>query len=209
MKTKEEAERAIAELSGQEVLERKVSVQLARKPGTVTAKRERYNHNNNNNAAAVEGEQQEEDGEHPQQQGGGRKQGSFRGRGRGRGRGGRVSTRFSLCLYQILLTYVQRGAGNRANGVSSTGEGAAEEGTTPAANVLPLTEPVNTSQAATGAEAPSAVAAGHTVEGDGAPSGFRGKRRRGPPENGVPSATKVMVANLPYELSEEKVSSPR
>ena len=30
-------------------------------------------------------------------------------------------------------------------------------------------------------------------------------KKRGPPENGVPSKTKVMVANLPYELSEEKV----
>ena len=38
--------------------------------------------------------------------------------------------------------------------------------------------------------------------------GFKGqvqKKKRGPPENGVPSATKIMVANLPYELSEEKV----
>lgn len=34
--TKEEAERAITELSGQEVLERKVSVQAARKPGAQT-----------------------------------------------------------------------------------------------------------------------------------------------------------------------------
>lgn len=41
--------------------------------------------------------------------------------------------------------------------------------------------------------------------------GFKGqvqKKKRGPPENGVPSATKIMVANLPYELSEEKVSFP-
>lgn len=30
-------------------------------------------------------------------------------------------------------------------------------------------------------------------------------KKRGPPENGVPSKTKVMVANLPYELSEDKV----
>jgi hypothetical protein len=32
--TKEDAERAIAELSGKEVVERKVSVQLARQPGS-------------------------------------------------------------------------------------------------------------------------------------------------------------------------------
>ena len=30
-------------------------------------------------------------------------------------------------------------------------------------------------------------------------------RQRGPPEDGIPSTTKVMVANLPYEMSEEKV----
>ena len=35
--------------------------------------------------------------------------------------------------------------------------------------------------------------------------GYRPRRRRGPPEDGVPSKTKVMVANLPYELSEDKV----
>lgn len=30
-------------------------------------------------------------------------------------------------------------------------------------------------------------------------------KQRGPPEDGIPSSTKVMVANLPYDLSEEKV----
>jgi hypothetical protein len=30
-------------------------------------------------------------------------------------------------------------------------------------------------------------------------------KQRGPPEDGIPSTTKVMVANLPYDLSEEKV----
>ena len=33
----------------------------------------------------------------------------------------------------------------------------------------------------------------------------REKRERGPPADGVPSKTKVMVSNLPYDLSEEKV----
>ena len=32
-------------------------------------------------------------------------------------------------------------------------------------------------------------------------------RQRGPPEDGIPSTTKVMVANLPYDLSEDKVFS--
>ena len=34
----------------------------------------------------------------------------------------------------------------------------------------------------------------------------RERKQRGPPEDGVPSKTKVMVANLPYDLKEEKVS---
>lgn len=34
------------------------------------------------------------------------------------------------------------------------------------------------------------------------------RRERGPPADGVPSKTKVMVANLPYELTEEKVRIP-
>jgi hypothetical protein len=33
----------------------------------------------------------------------------------------------------------------------------------------------------------------------------RPPRQRGPPEDGIPSKNKVMVANLPYDLSEEKV----
>lgn len=67
-----------------------------------------------------------------------------------------------------------------------------------------------------------------TAPSQGAPSAektngsrpsFRARRRfarsrkpRGPPADGIPSKTKVMVANLPYDLSEEKVcdkSSPR
>ena len=35
---------------------------------------------------------------------------------------------------------------------------------------------------------------------------LRPRKQRGPPEDGVPSKTKVMVANLPYDLREEKVS---
>lgn len=36
----------------------------------------------------------------------------------------------------------------------------------------------------------------------------RQPKQRGPPEDGIPSTTKVMVANLPYDLSEEKVRKP-
>lgn len=37
----------------------------------------------------------------------------------------------------------------------------------------------------------------------------RERRERGPPADGIPSKTKVMVANLPYDLTEEKVFGPR
>ena len=59
--------------------------------------------------------------------------------------------------------------------------------------VLPLTETTNENAPATnGAE-----------EKARSP---RQPRQRGPPEDGIPSKNKVMVANLPYDLSEEKVS---
>src|SRR5277367_3425710 len=71
LSTPNEAERAIAELSGKEILERKVSVQLARKPETTAERAE----------AATSGN--EASGE------GNRRRPSGRGRGRARGRGGR------------------------------------------------------------------------------------------------------------------------
>ena len=90
--TAEDAEKAIANLSGKEVLERKVSVQIARKPdtaGDATA--------GANNAEPTSG-------------GEGRKRAFGRGRGRGRGRGGRsargdrsVSQSFVL-LPRMMLT---------------------------------------------------------------------------------------------------------
>jgi len=70
----EEAQRAIAELSGKDILSRKVSVQLARKPETAAEKAE----------AAASGGEGVSGGE------GGRRRNSGRGRGRGRGRGGRT-----------------------------------------------------------------------------------------------------------------------
>ncbi len=70
LSTPDEAERAIAELSGKEILERKVSVQLARKPET-TDKTEGANGETASDGA--------------------RRRQSTRGRGRaGRGRGGRA-----------------------------------------------------------------------------------------------------------------------
>lgn len=69
-----EAERAISELSGGEILDRKVSVQLARKPGDAGDKAE----------GGISGGEAGSGGE------GNRRRGTGRGRGRGRGiRGGR------------------------------------------------------------------------------------------------------------------------
>ena len=73
LSTPEDAKRAITELSGKEILERKVSVQLARKPETAAEKAE----------ATASGGEGVSGGE------GGRRRNSGRGRGRGRGRGGR------------------------------------------------------------------------------------------------------------------------
>jgi len=73
LSTPSEAERAIAELSGKEILDRKVSVQLARKPEPAGEKGE----------GAASGGEGVSGGE------GGRRRPSGRGRGRGRGRGGR------------------------------------------------------------------------------------------------------------------------
>jgi RNA recognition motif-containing protein len=67
LSTATEAQRAISELSGQEILNRKVSVQLARKPETAQEKAEH---------AAADGQNR-------------RRPSTGRGRGRGRGRGGR------------------------------------------------------------------------------------------------------------------------
>lgn len=73
LSSSEDAKRAITELSGKEILERKVSVQLARKPETAAEKAE----------ATASGGEGVSGGE------GGRRRNSGRGRGRGRGRGGR------------------------------------------------------------------------------------------------------------------------
>lgn len=39
------------------------------------------------------------------------------------------------------------------------------------------------------------------------PKAPRERRERGPPADGIPSKNKVMVANLPYDLTEDKVRS--
>ncbi|KAL8758936.1 MAG: hypothetical protein Q9184_003780 [Pyrenodesmia sp. 2 TL-2023] len=157
--TAEEAQKAIAELSGKEIMDRKVSVQLARKPETAAEKAE----------AAASGGEGVSGNE-------GRRRNSGRGRGRGRGRGGRA------------------GRGGR----STNGE-ATDAPTNVPGQVLPLTDTTNDGGAT---EQPADAA---TDSKPRAPRQAREPRQRGPPEDGIPSKNKIMVANLPYDLSEEKL----
>ncbi|KAK6504395.1 hypothetical protein TWF506_002594 [Arthrobotrys conoides] len=144
---KEEADKAITELSGKEILERKVSVQVARKPGTSPA-------------AAANGEAANN----------GDKRGPRRGRGGFRGgRGGPRGSRFR--------------------------DNTAAPADTPAPSAAAHSTPVTATT-----EAPKTTTEAPAADADKGPRGPR--RKRGPPENGVASTTKVMVANLPYELSE-------
>ena len=167
-----EAERAIAELSGREILERKVSVQLARKPEPAGEKGEATS---GGDASGGEG----------------RRRQSGRGRGRGRGKGGRGgrAARGVSAYITILVA--------PANFIQSKGEEGAElPGTTATGEVLPLTDTTNKE----GTEK-----ADKDNKGARPP---RERRERGPPADGIPSKNKVMVANLPYDLSEEKVNPP-
>ncbi|EXL88961.1 hypothetical protein FOPG_00445 [Fusarium oxysporum f. sp. conglutinans race 2 54008] len=148
LSTPTEAERAIEELSGKEILERKVSVQLARKPEPAGEK---------SDGANGEGSGAE----------GSRRRASGRGRGRGRGRGGRTAR-----------------AGR---------EGAEKK------------EGETTEAVAATEDAAPAAAAPATAETKTQARPQRERRERGPPADGIPSKTKVMVANLPYDLTEDKL----
>ncbi|KAF3119344.1 hypothetical protein TWF703_003503 [Orbilia oligospora] len=156
---KEEADKAITELSGKEILERKVSVQVARKPGTSPA-------------AAANGEAPNNGDKRAPRRG----RGGFRG-GRSGGRGSR---------------FRPRSDSTRAAPKDTTAAPAETPAPSAAAHSTPVTATTEAPKTTT-TEAPAADA-------DKGPRGPR--RKRGPPENGVASTTKVMVANLPYELSE-------
>jgi len=110
-------------------------------------------------------------------EGGSGGEGRKRGAGRGRGRGRGRGGRL--------------GRGGRATGETTTGDLTTGE-------ALPLTDVTNEANKA------APLAAGESK--DAKPRGLpRQHKQRGPPEDGVPSKTKVMVANLPYDLSEEKL----
>ena len=86
--TAPEAQRAIQELSGKEILERKVSVQLAKSPQTAAEKAEAAT-----NGEAVSGNE------------GRRRNTGGRGRGRGRGRYGRGGRGGRVSLYCYSITH--------------------------------------------------------------------------------------------------------
>lgn len=196
LSTPTEADRAIQELSGKEILERKVSVQLARKPEPAGEKKEGEQQSGGEGASGAEG---------------GRRRQSGRGRGRGRGRGGRAAragehvsdtpiiagppnalidsllqwldSQLSLiffnhlCHFDSIYSNVKQQQGDLKDG-----------------EVLPLQDITN-------------EAANKDQKDEKKPARApRERRERGPPADGVPSKNKVMVANLPYDLSEEKVS---
>ncbi|MCJ1362068.1 hypothetical protein MMC16_001170 [Acarospora aff. strigata] len=165
LSTPSEAERAISELSGKEILERKVSVQLARKPEPAGEKGE----------GATSGAEAGSGGE------GRRNSGRGRGRGRGRARGGRAG----------------RGGRTQQNGVENT-----DGPTNVPGQVLPLTETTN--EALTAEKGSEGTTTADPAK-DRKPRAPRERKQRGPPEDGVPSKTKVMVANLPYDLSEDRL----
>ncbi|EMC99132.1 hypothetical protein BAUCODRAFT_31440 [Baudoinia panamericana UAMH 10762] len=170
--TPSEAERAINELNGKTILDRKVSVQLARKPepaGTTEG------------ADGGEGEQ--------------RRRPSTRGRGgpRARGRGGRAG---------------RGGRGGRREGEALLNGEGEEEATT---NGVPTNVPgqaaplTSTTNEALTAEQGTPGTLDIDATKTGRSSAPRPRKQRGPPEDGVASKTKVMVANLPYDLREEKL----
>ncbi|KAK7519753.1 uncharacterized protein IWZ02DRAFT_434254 [Phyllosticta citriasiana] len=164
LSTPSEAERAITELNGKAILDRKVSIQLARKP-------EAHGEGSGSGGEGTNGT-------------GNRRRSSTRGRGRGRGRGGRAN----------------RGGRTRKEGDaqdSAAADPAASVPTNVPGQVLPLTETTN--------EALTAEKGTDGTTKPAKPVVLRERKQRGPPEDGVPSKTKVMVANLPYDLKEEKL----
>jgi hypothetical protein len=70
--------------------------------------------------------------------------------------------------------------------------------------VDPLTEKTN-KKLTTAKDTAAEPAAPATDSKPREPREPRERKQRGPPEDGVASKTKVMVANLPYDLREEKV----
>jgi RNA recognition motif-containing protein len=184
LSTPSEAERAIAELNGKAVLDRKVSIQLARTPEA--------------HAEGAEGSAEGNGAEN-------RRRTSTRGRGRGRGRGGRggrggraVSHLCNKPQQETVTNHDQTDGGEGADQIELTDAAPADSTPTNVpGQVAPLTETTN--------EALTAKKGDKKDAAPREPREPRERKQRGPPEDGVPSKTKVMVANLPYDLKEDRV----
>ncbi|KAF2767196.1 RNA-binding domain-containing protein [Teratosphaeria nubilosa] len=161
--TPSEAERAVNELNGKTILDRKVSVQLARKPEPA--------------APAAEGEGAE---------GKPRRRQSTRGRGKGRGVRSRAAGRKGK---------------DETNG-DATVEGADGPTNVPG-QVAPLTSTTN--EALTAEPGTEGALELDTKKPSKSKAPREPRKQRGPPEDGIASKNKVMVANLPYDLREEKL----
>jgi RNA recognition motif-containing protein len=167
LSTPTEAERAIEELSGKEILERKVSVQLARKPEPAGEKSEGAN----GDGSGAEGS---------------RRRASGRGRGRGRGRGGRTA--------RAGREGAEKKEGETTEATAATDDAAPAAAAPATTEVQPLSDITNKINTDPNAKTPKNQARPQ-----------RERRERGPPADGIPSKTKVMVANLPYDLTEDKL----
>jgi len=156
--TPSEAERAIAELSGKVINERKVSVQPARKL-EAEAKKERTGADTTQRS-------------------------SGRSRGRGKARGTR--------------------SGQPKNAEDDNNESKAANAA--AAPATAAVAPVTDGQALKDVTNQAPQEQGAKLPGDDKARSKRPRREAGPPPDGIPSKTKVMVANLPYDLTSEKLT---
>jgi hypothetical protein len=109
-----------------------------------------------------------------------------------------LPARPTWCLGTVLLTSLQDG-GNEDAPAPEEGDTTAAEAATEEVQPQPLSDITNK------INADSSKSVKDKKDKAARPAQ---KRERGPPADGIPSKNKVMVANLPYDLTEEKVRSP-
>ncbi|CAG8026478.1 unnamed protein product [Penicillium nalgiovense] len=121
----------------------------------------------------------------------GRKRAGGRGRGRGRarGRGARTGRSRAVCAKTLSLlesTHIDTLKWMLTLQKAQDGQ----EATEAPVSETPLADTTNEKD---------------TTSKAGEARAARPQKQRGPPEDGIPSKTKVMVANLPYDLTEDKL----
>jgi len=150
LSTAEEAAKAIEQLNGNDILDRKVSVQLARKPESTEGGSDgpkgssKFRGSKNRGKGPVRRRGPKPDGEKADENG-------------------------AKTNNDVTITYGDDGkAKDNSDGQQASTEAKKKRPSKALTTTLPI-------------------------------------RQRGPPQDGVPSKTKVMVANLPYDLNEEKL----